>query len=125
MPVRHIETARDLGAAVVVGRSRTTGNEAWLIDENAPVAQIVAECSAYLALDNARCDQISHKGQRRALWLALAVLVGLALPSPLRHLYGEHDWLLHATEIAGYAIVVALLVLAGREHLGMRRLLRS
>lgn len=118
---RHIQIVPNLGTPLAVGTDPATGDEAWLVDPTATAHEIVHHTSDYLAIANARCDAYQHKGQRRAIWLCLAVLAGVILPSPFRGFYDAYGWL-HALQAATFAVVGTLLALALWEHLGMRRL---
>lgn len=124
MPARHITTVPNLGAAIVAGRDPNTGDEVWLVDPDAPAEQIVRECGQILGDMNERCGQLRTAGQRRALALLLAAVVGLLLPSPIRALYRAHDWAMVAGEWAAVLVGGTLLALALYEHLVMRRLLK-
>lgn len=115
--------------AVALTRNPETGDEVWQISKCAPVEQIVAECnevfadmSRQAADAKARCVEFRSHGRRRALWLLLAAVVGLVLPSPVRALYRHHHELLHVLDPVSVAVVAGLLLLALREHVAMRRI---
>lgn len=138
--LRTITAVDDLGDVAVVLTSvpvtRDDGSiefdEVWQLNRRAPVEQIVAECGAAFAdmtaqrADmSARCAEMRARGQRRALWLLLAALAGVLLPTPLYTLYSTYQWTLHAGQAALVVLVGVLLTAALREHRAMRGLDRA
>jgi hypothetical protein len=125
--LRRVEAVDRLpgDAAVTFTRDPATGCEIWQLNRNAGAADIADGCNAALEVIGVHCSGIRAHGSRRARWLLLAALAGLILPSPFHSLYHRAEALAYVSQIAAVAIMAALLTLALREHVVMRRLSRA